>query len=970
MTKHASNEIFFTIKDFKVLYKKNKVTYFKIGTLCFSAVFVFFLIKNPVFKVEAKLKNAEKAQVLPPQLKSFLSFLPPSDNVANVASIMKSREFLKSLVSEMGMQASVEQKGFLSKKLGYIKCNILGTFDKKIISSPSFSFSHVTYEGGDDLHFKMRVSEDKSFEILDHNNGVLAVSKIGSLIELPEVSFVLESLPKNVSFQKLYKITIAPWEGIVKTIQQNFVINEDKHDSELLNLSFCSSSQDQSAAFLNYIMHRYIEYAKNEKEEISQKHLTFLEGRKTELENTYSQFLEDHTAYLVTSLEKEGFLGLRQEMEVLEKPNEDYNTKLYEVELELNRLAPISSFVKNNDKQLEKEGNVIPESSLAANIFSKRNKRKEFSGLQLQEKLGALLKNKFEDKDYSKTLIMGFANSLLQEDMELLDQYKEEAFNILQTLEKRNSFVEASQLQFAPNSLLANWISQLKSEETKLSSADLQGNEVALKKLEDKKGKLKIFLNTFLLALEKKQNSLLDKEIEDGFTSVELQGLNPETAQQLYLGYNHELDAVKLNIKQLIYLKEQIYDPNVELSSLCNLLTDPISQQMIQKAGQMSLELRDDFNRSSREHERLKDSLTTQKIFLKNHITQMIDIQRMRAKLIEDKILSLQQSSVNLLCTEKQLIQDRLADLRKTMSSSLPKKWKMESELQLKKELHMRMIEGIAQLEESKRVEQNMLPSGCKILESAMMPKTIQPPGLFLYPILLSFLLMIAKYGYDFFRRVSRGSPISFELLKHYDFHTCGSISSYSDAPIGEINASDLETLRRLAHFASLQKKASEGLSLALLGDSQSNFSHNLSKILSQRGYKVLLIDSTFHGLSSGQSSSGLLAYLRGEVESPAIHAGNGYNFIYSGGYSRNFVGLLSHKKFADFILASKKDYDFVVIHSSASSSSLEATIYQSISDVCVVSAGFEDSLEDLESFIEWKEKKNRDCLTFVLRES
>lgn len=968
MTKQSKNEFFFTLKDFKLLYKKNKASYYRIGCICFTCALAWVVTKTPVYEAESTFKQTAQSQEVSSPLKNLFSTLPFANVYSNVISTMKSRDFLKEIVSELGMQVSVKEHGFLHTKLTNIQCNMLGEMRKKIDLHQGFSFANVKYEGDEPLYFKLRVKEGNEFEILDRKDGVLAQSKVGSIIELDKASFVIETISSKASPSKIYPIKIAPWEEVVKSIQKNFYIKEDKDEGDVLQLVYLSDNQALSANFLNCIMKRYSEHVKKEKEDLTQEHLIFFEERKKELEDGYAVFLTDHASYLEKSLEKEGFLGLKQEMEVLEKPNEDYHTKLYEVELELNRLRPNLDLAKKVDEKAEKQlNNELKDRSKSFAL--KKKEAYERSSLQLQEKLGAFLNNKLIDKDKAQSEIMAFANSLLQEDIELLSQYKEESYSLLQTLDKKGVFVDSPH-QFSPDSLLTNWIGEIKSEEKRLLTASIEEKETLVKKLEEKKGKLKEFLKVFLLAIEKKQNILLEKEIESGFSSIELEGLNPETAQQLYLEYNHELDAVKLNIKQLIYLKEQIYDPNVELSSLCNLLTDPVSQQMIQKAGQMSLELRDDFNRSSKEHERLKDSLSTQKNFLKHHITQMIEIQRMRAKLIEEKILSLQQSSVNLLCTEKQLIQDRLAELRKKMSTSLPQKWKMENQLQLKKDLYKSMIEGIAQLEESKRVDQNILPSGCKIIDRAIIPKKIQPPGLFLYPVLLSFLVMLSKYIYDFSKRASKGSPISYDLLKHYDFHTCGQISSYSDAPLGEMKGEDLETLRRVAHFAQLQKNSSQGLSLALLGDTLSNYSHNLAKILSLRGSKVLLIDSRFEGLSSKQSSGGLLAYLKAEVETPMVHAGAGYDFIYSGGYSRNFVDLLSNKKFENFILDRKKDYDFVVIHSQANSSSLEATIYQSISDVCVVAAGFEDSLEDLENFIEWKESKKKDCLTFILRES
>lgn len=974
MSKISPDQFFFTLDDFKRLFLKNSRSYVKIAGICFCCALAWKISHAPIFKAEAKYKKSTQNQEFPSSLKSVLSFLPLTNVQQNAVSIMKSKTFLKLVVEDLGLQMRVQEKGLVRKVLSNIGENVSGELRKKIFCLPNFSFAHVNYEGRKPLNFALRFREGGEFDVLDSLGEIKVQSRIGSLVVFQSASFIVESVPEDLVFRKVYKVSISPWEEAVEEIQKSFSVKDDKQDAEVLNLSFISSNQNLSSAFLNYTMQKYTDFVRNEKSELAQQHLTFLEERKHELEETFARFLEEHANYLKGAIEKEGFMGLKQEMETLEKPNEDYHTKLYEVELELNRLKPVLRLAKEQKESDSKstEAKDPATSKKQGLVALERNHKRQTqeSGLLLHEKLNAYLRGKSSDKLNAKSEILAYADSFLKEDLEALQKCKEQTIFFMDSLEQKKMLVENESAQSFSIPILVNLVSQIKEEEKTYLKADEENKLILKKSLEDRKTNLKGFLSDFVVFLERKRDAILEQQLADGTQSFELQGLNPETAQQLYLEYNHELDAVKLNIKQLAYLKEQIYDPNVELSSLCNLLTDPISQQMISKAGEMSLELRDDQNRSLKEHERLKDSLSTQKRFLLHHITQMIDMQKMRAKLIEEKILSLQQSSVDLLSTEKELIEERLGDLRKKMSTSLPQKWRVENLLQLKKDLFLNMIAGIAQLEESKRVEQNILPSGFKVIDLALIPKKAERPNLLFYSFLIAFFAVMVRFCYDFFRRASQGSPISIDLLKHYQFHHCGEISTYADAPLGELKQEDLETLRRISHFAYLQKPSSEGLCLTLLGSGNTNYSSNLAGLLSQRGVKVLLIDSTFAGISSSQSARGLLAFLKGEVDSPLIHRQNSYDFIYSGGYSRNFVELLSQKKLQDFILDRKKEYDFVVIHSHAGSTSVEALIYQSLSDVCVVAAGFEDSIEDLESLLEWKTNKKRDCLTFVLTES
>jgi hypothetical protein len=45
-------------------------------------------------------------------------------------------------------------------------------------------------------------------------------------------------------------------------------------------------------------------------------------------------FLEEHAGYLEDNLQNEGFLGMHQQLMMFEKPSEEYNTRLYGVNLD------------------------------------------------------------------------------------------------------------------------------------------------------------------------------------------------------------------------------------------------------------------------------------------------------------------------------------------------------------------------------------------------------------------------------------------------------------------------------------------------------------------------------------------------------------------------------------------------------------------------------------------------------------
>lgn len=934
------DQFFFSGSDCRALLKKNRRFYLRISSFVLLSSLLFNAFKEPRFKSEAKFKKAYDGQDVSSKLKSVLPYFTPATTQVSAASVMKSRSFLKSVVSSLGLQAHVKEEGFLQKKVSSLFDNISSEMGRKIPAKDRFIFKDVVFEEIEPEKFYLLVKDDFSFELLSSKGEAVVCAKIGQRISLPQISFTLQHIPKGVHEGKKYPLIFHPWEGVVKGLQKKFMVKEDKSDKDVLVLTASLSDPLLSASFLDFVMKRHVEYVKEESATVLQDHLEYFEGRKKDLESQYTEFLEEHVAYLKDNLQTDGFMGLRQEVAALEKPSEEYHSKLYDVELELSRLRPVVAAramqpAKDKDANVKQAKDKEEKVSVAKNKIEPLSQKdleklEQRQQLHLPEKMSASFIDKRKQVEDSRSEILAFTDSFLQRELSRIGKQKQDTEALLASLGKSG-----------------------------VEPAAAEHGEMLKKSLQE-----------LLLSLDLKEKEIIDRHASDQNIALELEGLTPENAQQLYLDYNRELDSVYLTIRQLGYLQKQIFDPDIELSSLCNLLTDPVSQQMIQRAAQMALELRDDSNRSTKEHERIKDSLTLQKNFLSHHVMQMIDLQKMRAKLIEEKIVSLQSSSVHLLSTEKDLIEQRLLALRNKMSDSLPIKWKMENQLQLKKELFIRMIEGVAHLEESKRVDQNILPSSYKVLDPASLPRTAEKAGIVLYPAMLCFFASFTLFGFSIFRRAMLGSPVSMDLLKHYDVHCSGHISALADTSFVELKQKDLETIRKLSHFISQQRQMAAGLSVCLFGKSQANYTKNLAEVLSLKGAKVLLIDALFPVFTKCGQANGLRSFLLKEVDSPSIAREGSYDFIASGGYVRNYIELISQPVFFEFIEKKKREYDFVIIHTEAIAGSSEAIVYQSLADICIVSAGFEDSIENFTHFTQWQEERNKDCLSFVLREA
>ena len=161
--------------------------------------------------------------------------------------------------------------------------------------------------------------------------------------------------------------------------------------------------------------------------------------------------------------------------------------------------------------------------------------------------------------------------------------------------------------------------------------------------------------------------------------------------------------------------------------------------------------MKDASNHSSKEQERLRAHLHIHKLFLKEHIPHLIEINQMKSQMTLQKMHALQKELIELCKKEKQLIQSQLTDIRKRMAD-LPDKWKLENQLKIKVELIKGIIEKITELTEAKQNELNMHYIASRPLDIAVPPLLPEKPYLILYSLFLGGLASFAFFLYQLWK--------------------------------------------------------------------------------------------------------------------------------------------------------------------------------------------------------------------------
>lgn len=463
-----------------------------------------------------------------------------------------------------------------------------------------------------------------------------------------------------------------------------------------------------------------------------------------------------------------------------------------------------------------------------------------------------------------------------------------------------------------------------------------------------------------------RENGLDARRIEKGAVEplgeIDFVGLDLHSAKQFWTEYTSKRDACQAQLRELVFLRERLNDPEYELSSTGAVYSDGVTNELLHKASAIALQLEDDQNRSQRDQQRLMEALQTQKKFLSQHLLQTIELTKLRSRLLEDKIEGLRQATISLLHTEKDLLDEKLDEINDKMKG-IPEKWRRENLLLLKRELGMRMIEGMTQLAESKNISQHLYQVSSKTLDAATPPLKPKSFSIGLLLLLAGLAGSGGAYAFYFCKMLVNGVPVSVQQLKALGFPIAGALSRYCQTQLPEICEEDLETLRNLSD--GILSCQIPNQCVAVIGGRHPDFTRPLAELIAMQGVKVAVVHFVFDALVRPDDRPGLWQYLNGEITDIPLRPNGSYDFISSGGTSRYSVEWLSSPKFLEMIRFLKERYAVVLVYSSANPTKAEGRALLKIADTAIVSVQ-QETKEDLAVYCDWTENQAKARASFV----
>jgi hypothetical protein len=266
----------------------------------------------------------------------------------------------------------------------------------------------------------------------------------------------------------------------------------------------------------------------------------------------------------------------------------------------------------------------------------------------------------------------------------------------------------------------------------------------------------------------------------------ELQGIELETANTLYVQYRKDLEDIQLKIEQLDYALVQLKCPNFEISTLGTILNDPVSFSMVQQCAKLMLLLQDDQNRSEKDKKRLQHELKIQRNALLLHTKDSVELNKLKLKLIKEKITSIQQITLELLNQKIALLEQQLTNALISHKKSLllekegidknlnilsrkmrhlPEKWTVEQKLSFEKKANLEILRSLAQIVESKNIEMHLNVAQSGPLDKAALPIRPQGPHIVLSSFMAGMFGFCVVMIYLIFTALIQGFPISFDNL-------------------------------------------------------------------------------------------------------------------------------------------------------------------------------------------------------------
>lgn len=913
------------------------------GVLISATLMVLFTLTSPLrymgegtFREKSKNDGSESRS-----LTSLLTGGGGSNSESVALSSMKSRKIIEIPVRDLGLQAEVKPYSALPKVVTKSLQMLKNAKDNLKVeyalfrgrARPSIVYKqddirvrHIKYSRELPLQLYLKVINPTEYVVEDPETRFSAIGVMGDVFEYGDIAFVIEPNTEEALVGKKYEVILTPLHQVASNIGKNITVELERVDKGLLKVNYVHTDRTVAANVVNGVMNGYRKHLLQEHQKQSLEQIAYLQNRQVEMGGKLKQLLEEHA---------QNFSSNANSIEFLVSTQQAHKKELMAIELEslhlLKALEEGSSYFERHTAEGSPQGGLQP---ILAEI---RKLRQQNDSIQLALRSHTQAENAIAESHFDEQIQTMHEIKQHQEDI----RYLQVAVNDELFPKEKLSILES------PKYLVNSWYQKTAQSYDDYRNCDPRDKLTKKTEWETCRTHFNEYMANLQHVMEVLERTMRERLTHQQNPSQEFEGISLETAQQLYISYSKENNALEAQKAQIAFMIEKLDDPDFEISSLSSILNDSVSKEMVEKASNLVLAIKDEDNRTNREIDRLKHDLSLQRGFLKLHLNQTVQLLTLKEDLIKEKITSLQnitqelirqqitilekhlldyaKSRLESLAHERSVIEHHQDDLRREMASS-PAIWASQKLVDQQMEVNKRIVQDIASLVESKNISGNIELNQSAPFDLAITPVFPKSPYMLIYAGLGGFLGGLITLCYLFARSVSDGVRATMDNIGLSGGFTLGRLSKkYSPETPDQLLDEDLELLRRLINHHS---NSQQPVRMLLIEGSGPDYSSDVAQLLRKQGISSVIVPLSFDQASQ-TSRRGLLQYLEGSDQLPEIENIDGVCRVVTGGISRFSTELTGSDKFRAYIAELSKSYQWVigVTHATAGTAEAEALL-------------------------------------------
>lgn len=870
----------FTLEDIKRIVKAQKKHILRWSIFCSVATLCYFARCPLEYEARATFKQSAQGGDQGLDLKNLLRSFSRPGREETSTTVMLSDVVLEKTIAKLGLQTSFKGSSIFHGIS--VLDNLLAEIGLPVQAKENVRFSSVSYEGEKPLTLLLKRVSKTEVSLYDKHHHLLTSGLIGQPLVGPTFQLTVETL--GDCSEGL--LALLPIQTVIPQLRKKIKIKPTREDKNLLLIKCATSDRKQSAEIVNTLMAMYEKYLIDENKLFIGAQIAYLNQRRDELSVKLDHDIQEHAQMLRENIQTQGFLGIKDEIELILHPLQTHKLRLDAVELELDQMEQRIAKVEIDTKQTSNKPQLI--------------------------------------ERYSKALA---------------DQISS-ATQLLEQVHKKEKITH-------------NHIEELQPavEEFNLSMDDPTSERLL---------KIETLAHEFIKHLHEREKTLRDSSHWIQTAQNDLSGISLEAAHRQFSHYSIQFDELQVQLKQLVFMRDHLFDPHFEIGTLLTIVSDAVSQQMVQKSSELEALLHDDIHRSSRDRERLRATLAIHKRFLRSHLDQTLQLGQIRIELIKENLTSLYTAIKTLLLQEQKGLHTKINELKHSMQS-LPELWVHENQLKFKSQLTKGMMEGLVAIAESKNLAHHLYQVESKPLDRARIPLSYVKPLLLVKTALTFSISLTILTLLTIIQALLKGFPVSLATLQELGAHTSGSLSLKSPLFFESANDHERNTLRRIASY--LIGRQGKGV-VALLGEQQTLFFPALTELLKKHHKTSCVIDCSFGKILSTEEAPGLFQVLHKSSTLEIMRSCSSYDFLPVGASSPEGVELLKSNTFARLTLELANRYDFVFLVSRTPIHALESEAILERSTHAVVVA--ETPLEKIKPYLYSPRQKEKTYATFI----